>query len=133
MRRVFLDTVGLIAVWDVSDQWHEPAELAMLTLMKSPCITFASESVLLECGNAASRRPYRDDVSHLRRKLLIGERVVNATDEELQLAWDAYDRREASGAGIVDQISFILMRRLGITEAFTNDEHFRSAGFVTLF
>ena len=25
------------------------------------------------------------------------------------------------------------MRRLRITEAFTNDEHFRSAGFVTLF
>ena len=97
MRRVFLDTVGLIAVWD------------------------------------ASRRPYRNDVSQLRRKLLIGERVVNASDEELQLAWDAYDRREAAGAGIVDQISFILMRRLRITEAFTNDEHFRSAGFVTLF
>jgi predicted nucleic acid-binding protein len=42
-------------------------------------------------------------------------------------------KRIASGAGIVDQVSFIIMRRLGITEAFTNDEHFRAAGFVTLF
>jgi len=25
------------------------------------------------------------------------------------------------------------MRRLGLTEAFTNDQHFRAAGFTTLF
>jgi predicted nucleic acid-binding protein len=26
MRTVFLDTVGLLAVWDVADQWHVVAE-----------------------------------------------------------------------------------------------------------
>ncbi len=30
-------------------------------------------------------------------------------------------------------VSFVLMRREGITEAFTNDEHFRAAGYVALF
>jgi predicted nucleic acid-binding protein len=30
-------------------------------------------------------------------------------------------------------ISFTIMRRLGITRAFTNDRHFRAAGFETLF
>lgn len=40
---------------------------------------------------------------------------------------------EAGQAGIVDQVSFLVMRRLGITEAFTNDRHFQAAGFVTLF
>jgi predicted nucleic acid-binding protein len=32
-----------------------------------------------------------------------------------------------------DHISFVVMRRLGITEAFTNDVHFQAAGFTTLF
>ena len=56
--------------------------------------------------------------------------LVAPTDAEVE---QAYEKRYAAGAGIVDQISFVLMRRLGIKEAFTNDEHFRAAGFVTLF
>ena len=28
MTAVFLDTLGLLAVWDVSDQWHAAAEAA---------------------------------------------------------------------------------------------------------
>jgi predicted nucleic acid-binding protein len=33
----------------------------------------------------------------------------------------------------VDHISFVVMRRLGVTKAFTNDRHFRAAGFEVLF
>lgn len=40
---------------------------------------------------------------------------------------------EAAQAGIVDHVSFVLMRRLGITEAFTHNGHFTAAGFTTLF
>lgn len=30
MKDVFLDTVGLIAVWDVADQWHAAADAAFI-------------------------------------------------------------------------------------------------------
>ena len=39
----------------------------------------------------------------------------------------------AGQAGIVDQVSFVVMRRLGLDEAFTNDRHFQAAGFATWF
>jgi predicted nucleic acid-binding protein len=39
----------------------------------------------------------------------------------------------AGEAGIVDHLSFAIMRRLGITDAFTNDRHFAAAGFNILF
>lgn len=133
MRRVFLDTVGLIAIWDLADQWNPIAETAMNNLMTSATETVSSDSVLLECGNASARRPYRNEVNSLRRKLIDGGKLFYATEAEIEQAWDLFDRKHAAGAGIVDQISFIVMRRLGITEAFTNDEHFRAAGFVTLF
>jgi uncharacterized protein len=45
----------------------------------------------------------------------------------------ALDKGDQSGAGIVDHISFVVMRRLGMSKAFTNDRHFRAAGFETLF
>ena len=36
-------------------------------------------------------------------------------------------------AGIVDLVSFAVLRRLGITQVFTNDKHFTAAGFEVLF
>ena len=55
------------------------------------------------------------------------------SNEDWLKAWAAYERGEAGQAGIVDQVSFHVMRRLGIAEAFTNDKHFGAAGFTVLF
>ena len=55
------------------------------------------------------------------------------TTQEIEEAWAAYDRGEAGQAGIVDHVSFQVMRRLGISEAFTNDKHYQAAGFTVLF
>lgn len=133
MRRVFLDTVGLLALWNRNDQWHDPAVEAMRAISAENADGFASEVVLLECGNAAARTGFRDEVISFRKDATAAGLVVIPTEAELEKAWTAYKRRAGGGAGIVDQISFVLMRRLGISEAFTNDEHFRAAGFVTLF
>ncbi|HSV15796.1 MAG TPA: hypothetical protein VLI90_16155 [Tepidisphaeraceae bacterium] len=89
--------------------------------------------VLLECGNAASRKPYRSSVARFREQMQAGNRIVVPTEMDWQNAWTAYARGGPSAAGIVDQVSFIVMRRLRITEVFTNDRHFRTAGFNTLF
>lgn len=40
---------------------------------------------------------------------------------------------EAAGAGVVDHVSFAIMRRLGISDVFTSDRHFKAAGFTTPF
>ena len=133
MKRVFLDTVGLLALWDASDQWHEAASSAVKTISANQVRTITSELILLECGNAAARKPYRHEVVALRMGLIESNALITVSADDIELAWNAYEGREAAGAGIVDQVSFLLMRRLGITEALTNDEHFRAAGFVTLF
>jgi predicted nucleic acid-binding protein len=133
MNAVFLDTVGLLALWDVADQWHGPAEEAFadLVALKMPLIT--STFILLECGNAAARKPYRDDVVKLRNALEARGELIAPTDDELDTAWLAYENKEADRAGIVDQTSFIIMRQLGIRQAFTKDKHFEAAGFEILF
>jgi hypothetical protein len=33
VKAVFLDTVGLLALWDVADQWHNDAESAFASLL----------------------------------------------------------------------------------------------------
>jgi uncharacterized protein len=130
---VFLDTVGLLAVWDESDQWHGAAQACFSELLACRADLITSSFVLLECGNAAARRPYRSAVSRLCKQMEPGHRLIVPTFEDWQTAWLAYANEEAECAGIVDHVSFAIMRRMGVSKCFTNDRHFRAAGFETLF
>jgi predicted nucleic acid-binding protein len=89
--------------------------------------------VFLECGNAAARRPYRPWVAQTRTALELSGRLIVPTAQDWQQAWTAFERGHAGDARIVDQVSFVVMRRLGITDVFSNDRHFMAAGFNTLF
>ncbi len=133
MNTVFLDTVGLLALWDASDQWHGAAEEAFCRFRKTRSALITTSFVLLECGNAAARRPYRPAVGRLRQRMESSGTLAIPSDEDWRQAWEAYQEGEVGDAGIVDHVSFVVMRRLGIGHAFTNDHHFRTAGFETLF
>ena len=133
MTVVLMDTVGLLALWENTDQWHAAAERAMTELQAQKARLVTTSFILLECGNAASRKPYRPDVDLLRRKMEADGRVIVPLESDIEQAWTDYRRGNAGDAGIVDHVSFIVMRRLGIIDAFTNDRHFKTAGFNTLF
>jgi predicted nucleic acid-binding protein len=133
MTPVFLDTVGILALWDESDQWHSDADAAFQKLVADHLPMVTTTLVLYECGNAAARRPYRQHVDRLRRVLLQRDELLIPAEDDMEQAWTAYHQEPAGSAGIVDHISFVVMRRLGITRAFTNDQHFREQGFETLF
>ena len=132
MRTVFMDTVGILASWDSTDQWHAAAREA-LDAIDSDVQTVTTTFVMLECGNAAARRRYRPLVDQMRTALQAGGKLITPTEDVWDQAWAAYSRGLSGEAGIVDHISFGIMRRLGITDAFTNDRHFKAAGFNTLF
>lgn len=133
MTPVFLDSVGLLALWDEADQWHEAAEQAHEKLDKMGVRLFTTNFILLECGNAAARKPYRDKVDDLRLALDTAGQLVAVTDGDVRNAWQDYRANHYGSAGIVDHVSFHVMSRLGIQKAFTNDRHFEAAGFETLF
>ena len=130
---VFLDTVGLLALWDEDDQWHDLAEAAYSEILAARAPVVTTGYVLIECGSAAARRSYRADVADLREWLETRDLVLWPTDQEWADAWREYRRRGAGGPGVVDLLSFSIMRRLKLTRAFTKDRHFRAEGFVILF
>jgi uncharacterized protein len=70
MKDVFLDTVGMIAVWDDADQWHAAAIGSYAALLSQGRRLLTTPLVLLECGNASARRTYRSDVCELRTTLI---------------------------------------------------------------
>lgn len=47
-------------------------------------------------------------------------------------AWAMLEQYDDKDWSLVDAASFVVMRQLGITEAFTSDQHFTQAGYVRL-
>ena len=88
---------------------------------------------MLECANAASRNPYRKQVDAMRESFVEMGGLIFPSDEDWQIVWDEYRDGSPGSPGVVDLMSFRAMRCLGITDAFTNDKHFRDAGFNPLF
>lgn len=101
--------------------------------MASRCVYVTTPQVLYECGNAMARTQKRTAVANLHQELTEHGNLIEPNAEEIVAAWAAYRRGSTGGPSIVDCLSFEVMRRLGITEAFTNDRHFAAAGFVALF
>ena len=57
MRGVFLDSVGLLALWNASDQWHPAAaKTAHRRVFESDEPMWTTTLVLYECGNRAAQR-----------------------------------------------------------------------------
>jgi hypothetical protein len=86
MSAVFLDTVGLVTLWNVSDQWHLAADRAFAQVLARRQPFIATTFVLLECGNAAARRPFRGKVCRLRETLEQRNELIVPTEDDWKQA-----------------------------------------------
>jgi predicted nucleic acid-binding protein len=130
---VFLDTVGLLALFNVDDQWHGAADAAYERIKRDGRNFITTSFVFLEAGNAAARTRVRPLIITVRRQMAEQGRIDFPSQRDWEHGWSLYEQNFANRAGIVDCISFAVMRRLGLTEVFSNDQHFTAAGFTTLF
>jgi predicted nucleic acid-binding protein len=55
MSVVFLDTVGLLALWNRDDPWRSAAKQAFGEVTAARHKLTTTTFVMLECGNAAAR------------------------------------------------------------------------------
>jgi predicted nucleic acid-binding protein len=90
---VFLDTVGLIALWDEDDQWHDAASHAFGRLVGDRAPLMTTCYILAECGNAVARTTMRLEVDVLRARLEAAGRLIFPTDEDWRSAWEGAIRQ----------------------------------------
>lgn len=83
---MFLDTVGVIALLDLRDQWHAAAESAWARVLADETDFLTTSLVLVECANAAARRPYRAAVAELRGSLTAAGAGVDPSGAEWEQA-----------------------------------------------
>ncbi|MEG3438833.1 type II toxin-antitoxin system VapC family toxin [Pannus brasiliensis CCIBt3594] len=126
--KVFIDTLFLVALINKQDRYHQKAlELADRT---ENCTYFCTNIILFEVGNALSKN-YREQAIQLIHCLLGSDRVemVNLTPELFDRAVNFYRQHQDKEWGLVDCLSFVVMRQYQIDRALTFDKHFTQAGF----
>lgn len=133
-NKVFVDTAYAIALSVESDEHHARAvELAEQLEFEQTCL-FTTKAVLLEIGNALSKKRYRQAAVELLDALQQDTQVeiVSLTEELYEQPLMLFRNRPDKEWGLVDCISFVVMQEREIIDALTTDEHFEQAGFRLL-
>ncbi len=132
-RKIFVDTSYILALFNVSDEFHIKAKiLKNLTTQTNLLIT--TEVILLEIGNALSKQNLRQRCSAFIKGFYETEniKVVPVTTALIKEGLEFFDKRHDKEWGLVDCISFIVMKRYGVKHALAADDHFAQAGFKAL-
>jgi predicted nucleic acid-binding protein len=92
-----------------------------------------TDALLLEIGNALARS-YKQEAVKIIAQLLAAEEVdvVHLTPDLFAQGFRLYRLHQDKAWGLVDCISFMVMREAGVNQALTFDQHFVQAGFQAL-
>jgi predicted nucleic acid-binding protein len=125
---VFVDTSAFYALADSGDAHHDHAVSAARMLSEGGGRPFTSNYVVAETHVLVlSRLGHRAARKWLRELSLHVEQVIEADQEAARALVLAEDGRDYS---LTDASSFCVMRRLGVSTAFSYDKHFAGAGFA---
>jgi predicted nucleic acid-binding protein len=131
MKGTFVDTSFLLALLLRRDAYHERA-LAWQQATIGEVVT--TEYVLTEFVDALSAEPVRgaavEAVSEFRAAR--ETRMIAASTTLLDQGRDFFATHRDKRWSLTDSISFLVMRREGISDALTSDHHFEQAGFRAL-
>lgn len=135
MKRLFVDTSAWDAIADAGDPNHEVAR-AFQEEIAGQRLLVATSYVLDELYTLLLLNVGYQRTLDVKAKLdiLVDEKVLEiiwVTEEIAAEAWDVFVRYNADKVwSFTDCISYVVMKRQGISEAFAFDDDFRQMGFV---
>jgi len=134
VRTVFADTFYWIALLNPKDQAH--ARAVSVSKHLGPTRIITSEEVLTEFLNYfGTRGPFfREAAARLLERMQSDRliQIVPQSHEGFLAGCRLYQARPDKGYSLTDCISMEIMRREGLNEVLTDDEHFVQEGFSCL-
>lgn len=129
---VFVDTSALLALLDEDDRFHKAAASAF-TLFRAERATLVTHNYLaVEAIALVHRRLGGARAADLMRGFLPELEMIWIDEATHATTASAYLAALPGRHSLVDFVSFEIMRRHGLTRAFTFDADFRSAGFQVI-
>ncbi len=132
-KRIFIDSSAFLALEDESDDYHEEAlrfrdqellqghyELITTSYILDETLTLIRSRLGIPASIAFSK--------NIRKSQLV--RVLSVSRELEEKALDLFEKYDDKTFSFTDCVSFVLMREMGIREAFAFDEHFEQMGLI---
>lgn len=131
LPRILIDTLFVVALINQRDQYHQKASELADRYERYPLLV--TDAVLLEIGNALARN-YKSEAIAIIEDFLDSQEVeiVRLTRQLFERAFFLYKTYQDKEWGLIDCISFIVMKDAGVNQALTFDRHFVQAGFQAL-
>lgn len=131
---VFMDSAGFFALWDAGDACHARSVSLQRHLgtkgrrfLTTDYVVEETATLLLVQHSQAAAADFLDSACRsqtLRWEWIDSDRFYSAAS--------LFRRHSDKEWSFTDCCSFVVMRELGIHEAFTTDRHFQQAGFEVL-
>lgn len=126
---IFVDTSAWYARYASRDVNHNAAKAFHLA-NHLPLVT--TDYVVDETLTLLKTRGNRELAFRIGPKLLTGQlaRLIHVSEQDVATAWQLFSARRDKEWSFTDCVSYVVMKRLQIVEAFAFDEHFKQFGFA---
>jgi predicted nucleic acid-binding protein len=131
---VFIDTSAWVAVETPKDKNYIRAENILKDLIKNRYFFIMTDYIYDETITELMVNSGNEDAIKFGEKILkssIVEMVI-IDKEDIKEALELKKKYKDKDFSFTDCTSFVIMKRLGITKAFSFDKHFEQAGFEVL-
>jgi len=134
---VFVDSFGWIALGDRDDAYHKQASELYQNLRRQGAKMVTTDDVLVEVCNGLSRLRLRYFAQQLIAQIENAKQqgvleVIHVTENLFAEGIVLFLSRPDNEWSLNDCISFVVMEKRGIRQAFIADKHFAQAGFEAL-
>jgi uncharacterized protein len=126
---LFIDTGYVIALINQNDQHHQKA--LQLAEQYEGASVVTTDAVLLEIGNALSRIARQEAIAIIHYFQTDPDvTLVPLTPGLMTEALELYAKHQDKTWGLIDCVSFVVMKNRQLSKALAFDRHFTQAGFT---
>jgi hypothetical protein len=127
LNRIFVDTLFVVALVNPNDKHHKKALSLAKKYEDHPLLV--TDAILLEIGNGLARNFKKQAIEIIDHFFVSDEvEIVYLSPELFQRGFTFYKKHKDKEWGLIDCISFEVMRENGINDALTFDRHFLQSG-----
>ena len=128
---IFVDIGAFLARYLERDQHYKEAVPVWLRLSRDRPKLYTSAFVLDETLTLLARRSSYAFAASKARTIFASSAftILRSSAEDELASLELFEKYADQKISFTDCVSFVLMRKLGLREVFTFDQHFRYAGF----
>jgi hypothetical protein len=132
VKRVFVDTSALVALFNKNDTHHLRAKTVLEKIREDRTRMLITDYIFDECVTTVLSAAGHQSAVTI-GDFLLGSRIIEIVwlDNGMKLrAWEYFRRHSDKLFSFTDCTSFIVMKELRVNRFFSFDSDFRQAGFV---